>query len=127
MKVNQSYRRIKFKFMKPANFICTVGPTNNSAERIERMIHRGLSIARLNLSHGSFEEHLNSIQNCRLAAERCGERTTYYCPLAIAADIRGPEIRIGKTEKKFVKIQDQIRLNENPYFGDQSSFALIHV
>lgn len=113
--------------MKSSNFICTIGPSNNSTERIERMIYKGMSVARLNLSHGTLEEHQSAIQNLRLAAERCEERTKFYCPLAIAADIRGPEIRIGKVEKTLVKLQGQVKLNENPNFAGESSSDMIHV
>lgn len=113
--------------MKSSNFICTIGPTNNSAERIERMIYKGMSTARLNVSHGTLEEHQFSIQNLRLAAKRCEERSKFFCPLAIAIDIRGPEIRIGKVEKTLVKLRDQVKLNENPNIAEDSSAAMIYV
>lgn len=115
--------------MKSSNFICTVGPSNNSTERIERMIYKGMSVARLNFSHGTQEQHLETIRNLRLATERCLDRTKFHWPLAIAADLRGPEIRIGKIENsgKLVEDGDLIKFNSNPVFAEKSSSEMIYI
>lgn len=104
--------------MKSSNFVCSVGPSNNSVERIERMIYKGMSVARLNLSHGTFEEHSESIANIREAASRVQRRTNVYCPLGIAVDLRGPEIRTGKVETRAVEIGELVKLNDNPFKAD---------
>lgn len=116
-----------FRIMKSSNFVCSVGPSNNSVERIERMIYKGMSVARLNLSHGAFEEHLQSISNVREAAGRVQERTNVYCPLAIAVDLRGPEIRTGKVETRVVEIGELVKLNDNPFKADILPPDIVHV
>lgn len=115
--------------MKSSNFICTVGPTNNSPERIQRMIYEGMAVARLNLSHGSLEEHSQALKNIQLAKLRCQERTGFYCPLGIAVDLRGPEIRIGEVGElgKKVKVGDEVKFNVNQQFASKSSSEMIFI
>lgn len=116
--------------MKSSNFIFTISPSNNSAERIERMLYRGMSIARLNMSHGSFDQHAESIKNIRLAAESFHKRTKFHCSLAVAVDLRGPEIRTGKVDEpqgKRLKLGDFIKLNENSQFADKTLPDTIHI
>lgn len=69
--------------------ICTMGPAIGSLERIKEMIVAGMNVARLNFSHGTYEEHAKVIENLKIAREEMG------VPLAIMLDTKGPEIRIG--------------------------------
>jgi pyruvate kinase len=119
--------------MKSSNFICTIGPSNNTPERIERMIYKGMSVARLNMSHGTFEEHEKSIENIRIAAERCRKRTNYQVPVAIAIDLCGQEIRIGKIHQQFektgrlLKVGDTLKLHNNSQFADEPGLEMIYI
>lgn len=90
--------------MKPSNFICTINPSNSSVERIERLIWKGMTVARINLSHTNEEDNLKLIANIRQAAANVTHRTQYYQPLAIALDLRGAEIRIAKIGEDFNRI-----------------------
>lgn len=51
--------------------VCTMGPATRNERVLERMILGGMSIARLNFSHGSIEEHLERAHQVRQVAERC--------------------------------------------------------
>lgn len=62
------------------------------------MIDSGMNVGRLNFSHGSHEYHANTIKNLREAAENYSKKIGLYCPLAIALDTKGPEIRTGLLE-----------------------------
>jgi hypothetical protein len=44
--------------MIKTKIVCTIGPASNSYEKIEKLIQEGMDVARLNFSHGSYEEHL---------------------------------------------------------------------
>lgn len=70
--------------------ICTIGPSVNSFESMIKLLKAGMNVARINFSHGSHEEHLDSINKLKEA------RAYLKVPLAIMLDTKGPEIRIGK-------------------------------
>lgn len=76
--------------MRYTKIICTIGPASESSNALERLIRSGMDVARLNLSHGSIEEHRERIQAVRAAAVAVGR------PVAIMLDIQGPKIRIGE-------------------------------
>ena len=67
----------------------TVGPASASAAVMEDMIRAGMDIARLNFSHGGFDDHGRNIENLRAAARAAGR------DVAILADLPGPKIRLG--------------------------------
>lgn len=75
-----------------------LGPASVAVETLESMIDSGMNVGRLNFSHGSHEYHANTIKNLRQAAENYSKKIGLYCPLAIALDTKGPEIRTGLLE-----------------------------
>ncbi|MFC2948635.1 pyruvate kinase [Virgibacillus sediminis] len=75
--------------MRNTKIVCTIGPASESIEKLEQLIDAGMNVARLNFSHGDFEEHGARIKNIREAAERKGKT------VAILLDTKGPEIRTG--------------------------------
>jgi pyruvate kinase len=72
--------------------ICTIGPAVNSKEKILQLIETGMNVARLNFSHGTHHEHLQTITYLKEA------RKELQTPLAIMLDTKGPEIRLGKIQ-----------------------------
>lgn len=70
--------------------ICTMGPAVNSYEKIVALIDAGMSVARLNFSHGTINEHLEVIRLLKKV------RADKKVPLAIMIDTKGPEIRLGR-------------------------------
>ncbi len=69
--------------------VCTLGPASSDRETIRQMIRAGMSVARLNLSHGTVEEHARQIETVRSAAD-AEERV-----IGILIDLPGPKIRLG--------------------------------
>jgi pyruvate kinase len=70
--------------------VCTIGPSSASREVLRSLIDAGLDVARINFSHGTYEEHTVTIDTIRtLAAE-------LKRPVAILGDLQGPRIRIGE-------------------------------
>jgi pyruvate kinase len=78
--------------------VCTIGPASDSPAMIEQMLAAGMTIARLNFSHGAFEAHGDIIRRIREAAAKAGR------PVAIMADLPGPKIRIGTLAEEPVEL-----------------------
>lgn len=79
--------------MRRAKIVCTLGPASDGVETIEDLITAGMSVARLNASHGSTDHRAVVIDRVRDAAERLGE------PVATMVDVSGPEIRTAPLDE----------------------------
>jgi pyruvate kinase len=72
--------------------VCTLGPSSDSPAVIGSLLDAGMSVARINFSHGTQETHARTIAIVRqLAAER-------GLPVAILGDLQGPRIRVAELE-----------------------------
>ena len=85
--------------MKNTKIICTIGPASQNPETIKKLILAGMNVARLNFSHGSYEEQGNKFRMIQEVSKELG------IPVAILQDTKGPEIRLrdfanGKEELK---------------------------
>ena len=78
--------------MRRAKIVCTMGPAVESPENVTRLVAAGMNVARLNLSHGSYEEHQVRLDRVREAANKAGKA------IAILVDLQGPKIRLGRFE-----------------------------
>ena len=78
--------------MRRAKIVCTLGPAVESPEKIRELIGAGMNMARLNLSHGSYDEHQGRLDRVRAAASELGR------PVAILVDLQGPKIRLARFE-----------------------------
>ena len=78
--------------MRRAKIVCTLGPAVETPEKIKELIAAGMNMARLNLSHGSYEEHQGRLDRVRQAAESMGKA------VAVLVDLQGPKIRLARFE-----------------------------
>lgn len=85
--------------MKKTKIVCTMGPTTNSKDIIKDLILNGMNAARLNFSHGNYEEHKGRIDMVKEAREELGTYT------ALLLDTKGPEIRTGDIEGDTVELK----------------------
>lgn len=69
--------------------VATLGPASSDPARLEALLRAGADVVRLNLSHGTIEEHLARIATTREVAGRVGR------PVAVLADLPGPKVRAG--------------------------------
>ncbi|CAB4697388.1 MAG: pyruvate kinase [Actinobacteria bacterium] len=67
--------------------VATVGPASESPDALEALIRAGVDVFRLNLSHGTLEEHLERVVDIRAAADRVGRA------VGVLADLPGPKVR----------------------------------
>ncbi len=73
--------------MRKAKILATLGPASNTQEKIETMIESGVSAVRINMSHGTHDEHTAAVANARAAALKLDRA------LSILVDLSGPKIR----------------------------------
>ena len=100
------YKIPKFLVSRPkTRIICTIGPASSKKEDIEKMILSGMSVARLNLSHGDVRFHKMCINNILEISK------TIDVPIGILADIPGPKFRIGKIDNNGIKLTEGNHLN----------------
>src|SRR5947199_54557 len=73
--------------------VATIGPSSETPERLRALVAAGMNAARLNLSHGSHEEHARRVQTIRDVEAESGK------PIALIADLQGPKLRIGALDE----------------------------
>lgn len=78
--------------MRRAKIVATLGPATSSYENLKAIIDAGVNVARMNLSHGTYDVHEEVYNNVRKAAADLGK------PVAVLVDLQGPKIRLGKFE-----------------------------
>jgi len=76
--------------MRRAKIVCTMGPAVESSEKVHELIAAGMNMARLNLSHGGYEEHQSRLDLVRSVAAETNQ------PIAVLVDLQGPKIRLAR-------------------------------
>jgi len=76
-------------YVPRTKIVCTLGPASATDEGIKGLIEAGMNVARLNFSHGTHSQHLETIAMVR----RCAKELD--CPVALLGDLQGPRIRVG--------------------------------
>ena len=84
--------------MRRTKIVATIGPASRDPEVLVRMVEAGMDVARLNFSHGTAEEHAETIGRVRDAAGRAGRQ------VAVMQDLPGPKLRIGKLRDDVVEL-----------------------
>ena len=74
--------------MRKTKIICTLGPSTDKDDVLRQLVENGMNVARLNFSHGSYEEHKGRLDKLKAIREELGK------PVAALLDTKGPEIRL---------------------------------
>jgi pyruvate kinase len=80
--------------------VCTIGPASESDDVVESLILAGMSLARLNFSHGSHQDQARRIRTIRDVSAKLN------IPVAILQDLPGPKIRTGRLKSKNVTLNE---------------------
>ena len=102
--------------MRKTKIICTLGPAVDDEKVLEKLMKRGMNVARMNFSHGSHEEHKQRMDKFKKL------RGKLNFPIALLLDTKGPEIRTGKFEEKEIMLKERqcfVLVNED-IIGDSS-------
>ena len=76
--------------MRRAKIVATLGPATSTYDSIRAILEAGVDVARMNLSHGSYDVHEGIYNTVRKAAADLGK------PVGIFVDLQGPKIRLGR-------------------------------
>lgn len=94
--------------------IATIGPSSNSKAVLQKMIAAGMNVARLNFSHGLYEDHNRVIRRIRSLSREMN------VPVGILLDLQGPKIRTGKLvngEPVMLKKGDTVKITTKKILG----------
>jgi len=70
--------------------VATIGPASNSLEILRELVQAGMRVARLNFSHGSYDDHAKVVSRLRQVSEEL------EIPVTLLQDLQGPKIRVGR-------------------------------
>jgi hypothetical protein len=98
---------------KRTKIVCTIGPASKDVNTLYKMGQAGMDIARMNFSHGTYDDHRTIFKHLGLAGKRLGK------PFGVLQDLQGPKIRVGDLPKEGVKLVTGHRV----IFGTGSSIA----
>ena len=98
--------------MRRTKIVATIGPASRDHETLVAMMDAGMDVARLNFSHGTPEEHAETVARIRTAADRA-ER-----PVAVLQDLPGPKLRIGPLREGLAELGVGERVT---FVGDNDS------
>lgn len=103
--------------MRKTKIVCTLGPACDEPRVLKKLIAAGLNVARLNLSHGTREEHAARIKKVRAL---CGEA-------AILADLQGPRIRTGRLKNGQIELKSgsKLILTSEDIKGDEKRISVL--
>lgn len=90
---------MKKENLRKTRIVCTIGPASESEEMLTKLMKAGMNVARINFSHGGYEENAVKIDTIKKVREVLGKAV----PLCL--DTKGPEIRTGKLESGDEKVQ----------------------
>ena len=108
--------------MRKTKIVCTIGPASESEEMLEKLVYAGMNVARINFSHGDYEEQSSRIENIKKVREKTAK------PIALMLDTKGPEIRIGKFAEKEVTLHegDMFTLLNDDVLGDNTKVSVTY-
>ena len=107
---------------RKVRILATLGPASRTPEMIEKLMRAGADAFRVNMSHGSHEDHKGVIAAIRGFEKMLGRPTT------ILADLQGPKLRVGTFADGRVELKTgaSFRLDRDPTAGDVRRACLPH-
>ncbi|TKC15778.1 pyruvate kinase [Robertmurraya kyonggiensis] len=108
--------------MRKTKIVCTIGPASESVEKLTQLMEAGMNVARLNFSHGDFEEHGNRIKNIREASQKLNKN------VAILLDTKGPEIRTNNMVNGAIELEagKNITISMTEVEGTEDKFSITY-
>lgn len=107
---------------RSTKIVATLGPAVDEPGRMRELLEAGVDVVRLNMSHGTHEDHRRRIRRVRGLELELGR------PIAVIADLQGPKLRIGTLREEPVVLEPgaRVRLDLDPQPGDATRLPLPH-
>ncbi len=86
---NNALLQEDISLLNRTKIVATLGPATDNPERVKQLAQAGVSVFRLNMSHGNADEQEARVQMIRSVAAELNQ------PLAVLADLQGPKLRTG--------------------------------
>ncbi len=108
--------------MRKTKIVCSIGPASESEEVLRGLCLAGMNVARLNFSHGTYEEHQRRIDAIKKV------RKELNLPIAIMLDTKGPEFRIKTFEngKIYLKDGDKFTFTTDEVIGNEKKVSVTY-
>ncbi|XMB85709.1 pyruvate kinase [Mycoplasmatota bacterium WC44] len=108
--------------IRKTKIICTLGPASESVDMIKKLAKAGMNVARLNFSHGDYEEQGKRIKNVRKVNQ------SNEFPVAILLDTKGPEIRTHLFSKEYTEIKKDstVKIHMKEITGNENEFSITY-
>ena len=106
--------------MKSTKIVCTIGPRSQDEAVLLKLVEAGMDVARINMSHGSYEFHRKTIENVRKVSKTTGKF------IGILIDLQGPKIRTGKQSREIIKLKkgDDLKLTTEDISGNWEMLSI---
>ena len=108
--------------MRKTKIVCTIGPASESIATLKQLMENGMDVARLNFSHGNYEEHKQRIADIRKAAHEMNKT------VSILLDTQGPEIRTHTFKEGQAQLNrgETVTISMNEVEGTAERFSVTY-
>ena len=108
--------------MRKTKIIATLGPSSSDKNILTAMVKAGMNVARINMSHGTYEEHQQRIDNVKKVRRNLG------IPIPIMVDTKGPEIRIGTFKNGKIEVTEGMPFDfvNDDVVGDETRVSITY-
>lgn len=106
--------------MRKTKIVCTIGPASNNKETLLAMIDAGMNVARINMSHGKYDELEVLFATLKDAISESGKN------VSILLDTKGPEVRVGSFKNGSVALEEgkEFLLMKSCVEGDETKVSI---
>ena len=108
--------------MRKTKIICTLGPATDDEDVLRDLFYNGMNVARLNFSHGTYEEHQKRIDSFKKL------RSELKFPVGLLLDTKGPEIRIKSFKNGHIQLKEGQEFNfvSKDIVGDENNVSITY-
>jgi pyruvate kinase len=113
--------------MRFTKIICTLGPSSNTTDKMWELVRGGMNVARLNLSHGSLDQHLTNIRSIREINVKLQKEHGNPTCVGILLDTKGAEIRTSDVSERIaIEAKEEVVFSSKPLPKEKRKVILVN-